>query len=101
MKVIEIELDDLITCDTIDCGFVIKNENKTVDVDIKEYLNMPCPRCGANLLTQKDYDDSEKVRKAIEWINKWFGWISFFSRKKKMKVVGEIKTHKGINIKKY
>lgn len=43
-----------IKCDNPKCDFV------DWSVELKDYpnwLNKPCPKCGANLLTQADYDN--------------------------------------------
>jgi len=61
-----------IKCDC--CNF--KDESVKVE-DFKLWLNKPCPKCGANLLTKKDLN----ITMIIIAINKWFGWIrtlSFF-----------------------
>lgn len=42
-----------IKCDNPQCDF----KDHTVRIeDYKQWLNWPCPKCGANLLTQADYD---------------------------------------------
>lgn len=38
-------------------------------------LGYPCPKCCANMLTEKDYHNTDKLLAAVEWINKWFGWL--------------------------
>lgn len=38
-------------------------------------VGFKCPVCDANMLTQRDYDDSERVFAWIARINKWFGWM--------------------------
>jgi hypothetical protein len=60
---------------------------------------MPCPKCGENLLTQKDYNDFEKISKMINWVNKWFGWLLFFSRKNNVRSKSTIHVHDGYKIK--
>lgn len=40
-------------CDNPDCDFV----DMSIEIDdYDKWLNVPCPKCGANLLTQEDYD---------------------------------------------
>jgi hypothetical protein len=95
MKLIKIYQKDLIICDNKSCDYKIKNETGDFNVEIKQYINMPCPKCGENLLTQQDYDMSKRVRKTINWINKWFGWLYFFINIRKSKV----HIHNGIKIK--
>ena len=35
----------------------------------KEWLNRPCPKCGANVLTEQDYKNAEAVRLSIDLVN--------------------------------
>lgn len=50
---------------------------------ISQYINQPCPRCGANLLTQKDCKMYNQIIKAIDWVNKWLGWLAYLNPKSK------------------
>jgi ssDNA-binding Zn-finger/Zn-ribbon topoisomerase 1 len=55
-----------IKCDNKSCDY--RNEN----VDFEEYenwLNKPCPKCGANLLTQKDLDNTKALANLTNIIN--------------------------------
>lgn len=49
-KALELKIKG-IKCDNCD----YKNENVKFE-EYKEWLNRPCPECGANLLTQEDLD---------------------------------------------
>lgn len=98
MKIFEMTQEDLIICDNENCNFKIKNENGNIDVDTTQYINMPCPLCGENLLTQEDHDNGERLIKTIKWINKWFGWLSIFNPKKKVYGESTIHVHKGFKI---
>jgi len=42
-----------IKCDNKECNF---NDMTVLFEDYDKWLNKPCPKCGSNLLTQKDYD---------------------------------------------
>ena len=42
-----------IKCDNKECDF---NDMTVLFEDYANWLNKPCPKCGSNLLTQKDYD---------------------------------------------
>lgn len=56
-----------IKCDNPDCDFA------DMSVPYNEYdkwLNKPCPKCGANLLTQKDYDVCKTMMKIAKLFNK-------------------------------
>ncbi len=58
-----------IKCDNKECDYVDK------DVKAEEYdkwLNKPCPVCGENLLTQKDYDNIKFLTALTNTINKIF-----------------------------
>jgi hypothetical protein len=67
-----------IKCDNVKCSF---EDNSVKDTDYSKWLNKPCPNCGCNLLTQKDYDTvllmkkmaDSKVIKAIEYVCRLFG----------------------------
>ena len=47
-----------IGCDNKFCDFV--DANVTVK-GLKDWLNKPCPKCGSNLLTEEDYNRSQKM----------------------------------------
>lgn len=53
-----------ITCDTEGCDF-----EEPCGEDPKEWLNKPCPKCSANLLTQENYDSIMEIMKYVEMIN--------------------------------
>jgi len=93
---------EAIICDNPKCDFTIENESKEFDVDIKPYVNMPCPKCGENLLTEKDYNDSVQMVKAVKFINKWFSWITIFfpepKEGEKDTVDCNVHIHNGIHI---
>ena len=42
-----------IKCDAENCNY---EDNTALLGNYKEYVNKPCPECGANLLTQEDMD---------------------------------------------
>ena len=97
-QLIQMTQDYLVQCDTPGCGYTIPNPTKDPCEDTKQYINMPCPKCGANLLTQKDYDDAMKFLRGIMWLNKWFGWLSYLSPKNKKKEM-HVHVHDGeVNI---
>ena len=57
-----------IKCDSKDCDY---DEPNIVADKYSEWLNKPCPECGANLLTQADYDAVEMLMLVTEKINKY------------------------------
>lgn len=94
-KLIEVVQQNLIECDH--CDYLIPNEDPRNPGDGKEYINQPCPMCGENLLTEKDYLLSKKIDEKIKWLNKWFSWINWFVPGKRNSV--DMKVHDGIEIK--
>ena len=57
-----------VKCDEVGCGYI----DKDVSVeDYPVYLNTPCPKCGAILLTEDDY----AIVKIVLKLEKWLGWI--------------------------
>ena len=53
-----------IKCDACD----YRDETVTVE-SYPEWLNRPCPKCGANLLTQGDFDAVTAILANIRWFN--------------------------------
>jgi len=76
------------------------NETKNANADISQYLNVACPECGENLLTEKDYMDSLKMLAFINFMNKWFSWLTLFMKKTKKPEKATVHVHNGINIEK-
>lgn len=74
-KLIETIQDNAIECDG--CDYVIPNKDPQNPDDSKEYIDVPCPECGENLLTKEDYLLGRKFDKRIDFINKYFGWLSY------------------------
>ena len=98
IKLIEYNQEDLIVCDNITCNFKVKNSLEEV-TKLIDYLNKPCPLCGENLLTENDYGNHKKIIKIINFINKWFGWITYvLTTNKKPENLVSIETNKNIKI---
>lgn len=61
-----------IKCDTNGCGWY---DDDVSVIDYKSWLNKPCPKCGGNLLTQKDFNAVLTTmlitEKLDRWCNKW------------------------------
>ncbi len=98
-KIYEVHQSVLIKCDNPRCDFSIPNESGDPNTDTSEYVDMPCPKCDANLLTKKDYQDGLKVMGIINWVNKWFSWLTIFSFRKSEYVKAKIDIHNGVNMK--
>lgn len=97
-KLIESTQPYLIVCDNPQCDYKIDNPTGQFDSDVSIYLNMPCPECGENLLTQEDYVNSLKMIKVVKFLNRWFSWITYLIPNSKKKEV-QVKCHDGIHIK--
>lgn len=96
-KLIEVEQEYLIECDH--CEYKIMNVEGGPS-DISAYINRPCPWCRQNLLTEKDYRTYVRVTRLINWVNRWFSWLTFFRRGKNYseKTIS-MKVHDGVTIK--
>jgi hypothetical protein len=58
-----------IKCDNPACGY---HENTVPFTNFSDYINKPCPDCGANLLTEKDALSIIRYHEAVNFVNKWF-----------------------------
>jgi len=98
-KLIEKEKISIIQCDNPQCDYKIDNIDGCGKI-VKDYIYIPCPKCGENLLTLEDYNNSEKIIKLVDFINRWFSWITLFIPKKQEGECYEVHCYNGINIKK-
>lgn len=96
---IDIEQQDLVVCDNPNCNFHVPYTQENKD-ELPSYLNVACPKCGENLLTEEDLLQSEKFDRVIKFINKWFSWLNYLFFWKKKKNIGSVHIHNGINIQK-
>jgi ssDNA-binding Zn-finger/Zn-ribbon topoisomerase 1 len=97
-KLIE-KQESLIECDNEKCDFTVaycEEEEKHLDL----YINLPCPKCGENLLTMEDYLQHQKLMRVVNFINRWFSWITIFYSKKNLDngSTVSVHVHKGIKI---
>lgn len=97
-NLIDIKQENLIECDNKQCDYVVKNESKDPNERIDKFINTPCPKCGQNLLTEEDYMTWVKLMNKINWINKWFSWLTIFTSKKN-KVKSTVKVYNGVHVK--
>lgn len=96
---IEIKQEYLIECDNYKCDFKVPNIGNDTSLEAgKEYVNMPCPKCGWNLLTEKDYNDTASMLRTVRWVNRWFSWLRWFSTKKEKETL-YAKVQDGIKLK--
>lgn len=56
-----------IKCDNPDCDY---NDMSVKVEDYKDWLNKPCPKCGENLLTKKDYKNTKRLIAFTKIMNK-------------------------------
>ena len=99
-KLIEMHQEYSIVCDNKQCDYKIKSPTGDPNEDISGYLNMPCPKCGENLLTEQDYLQSLKVLRIVNWLNKWFSWTMIFVPKKAKQESISVHCHNGVKIEK-
>ena len=92
-----------ITCDNKDCDLEIKATSiKGYDPQypissIRPFINVGCPCCGENLLTEHDFNLALKFYTSVNWLNRWFSWITIFIKEKNM-VEKKVSFHKEIKI---
>lgn len=55
-----------IKCDNPACGW----RDMSVAFDMDKFLNAPCPACGSNLFTQKDYDAMKRMFARVAVVNR-------------------------------
>jgi hypothetical protein len=99
-KLIDIYSKGAVICDNPGCDYSFPYES-TSDNNSKillAFVNVPCPKCGESLLTPEDYLMSERFMKRINWINKWFSWLTIFIPKAKTESIS-VHVHDGIKIK--
>jgi len=99
-KLIEVTQETLITCDNKTCDFKIENPTKDPNIDTAQYVNMPCPKCGENLLTYEDYATAARLLKSINWFNKWFSWPMYLIPKKRWdaRKTSSVHCHNGVKV---
>ena len=97
-KLIETTQENTIECDNLSCDFEIPNESEDPNAPLDKYLNQPCPKCGENLLTKEDLDDYIKMMKIINFLNKWFSWLTIFRTKNTKMASVTARAHKGVKI---
>lgn len=97
-KLIETRQQHLVKCDNVSCDFVVDSKTGDINEDSIEYINKPCPKCRENLLTETDYLNHQKVVKMINFINKWFSWLTIFLRENDKEKEYVVNTHRKIQI---
>lgn len=83
---IAIQQKTLVTCDY--CPYAVPSKKMYNPYDtsvLKAFVNMPCPVCGNNLLTEKDFRSHVSLIKCIQVFNFLWGWTKIFYSKEKLK----------------
>lgn len=86
-----------IVCDNPKCDYEYEFKQKFNVRYLSYFVNVKCPKCGENLLTYSDYVLAVNFDKVINFINKYFGWLSIFAINKKRSSIS-MKFHNGIKI---
>jgi predicted nucleic-acid-binding Zn-ribbon protein len=74
-----------IKCDNCDY-----RDNNVEFTEYEQYLNKPCPWCGAPLLTQADLDATKNIIKLTNAFNGFFEALGFNPIDNEGKVIGKI-----------
>lgn len=96
-NLIEHTQENHLECDNPNCDFVLPVTAENELMDTYQWINTPCPKCGDNLLTMEDYILDRKFMNRIDWINRWFSWLTIFIPRNRKRMF-EVKVHEGINI---
>lgn len=81
-KLINITQEYDVVCDNPKCDYKVANPTKEPSYN-DEWLNKPCPKCGENLLTEKDWRAYRNFLRLVNFINKWFSWLTYILPKSK------------------
>lgn len=95
-KLIEKSDKLLLSCDNPKCNFNYEVPNISRKY-LFAFIGTPCPECGENLLTEKDHQLYINYMRAVDFINRWFSWITIFIPNKKTKMV-EVRFHDRVKI---
>lgn len=92
-KLIEYKGSEIV-CDNPVCDYSVQTRKE----HYADFLNQPCPKCGENLLTEKDYKSVLSLFKFVDFVNRWFSWVTIFMKKPIETKIVRIHTHDGIKI---
>lgn len=91
-KLIEKQQGSLVTCDNPKCDYTVPYTDLT-EKYLVLYIDKPCPKCGENLLTMEDYLQHQNLMKYVNFINRWFSWITLFYSKKRLNKSNSVRIH--------
>lgn len=60
-------------CDAAGCDY---EDDDAKFEDYERYLNAPCPKCGANLLTEADHAAVKAIMAGADWLNQMVGDVT-------------------------
>lgn len=60
-----------LVCDESDCDYT----GPLGEALTSSVIGKPCPDCGSNLMTERDFDSARKLFKLFDTVNKWLGWM--------------------------
>lgn len=98
-KLIEKQQEWLVSCDNPNCDYIVPYTDEN-EKNIVLFIDKSCPKCGENLLTMKDYLQYQNLIKVINFINRWFSWITIFYSKKEKKQTVLIRVNNGVKYEK-
>jgi ssDNA-binding Zn-finger/Zn-ribbon topoisomerase 1 len=98
-KLIERAQQSAIVCDNPICDYTLPYTEEN-EKNLGSYVNVTCPKCGDVLLTEEDYEMHLKIVKYVNFLNKYFSWVTLFYSKKSKDHVYCVHVHDGINIQK-
>ena len=93
---IEVQKELFLKCDNNSCKFQFEMDHD-LEISHKMFIDMPCPECNENLLTQEDNDRHLRMIRTIKWINKWFGWLGSYPNDDEGIMI-RVDTHKKITL---
>jgi ribosomal protein S27AE len=91
-KLIEKQQNSLVACDNQSCDYSVPYTDET-EKYLVLFINKPCPKCGENLLTMEDYLQYQNLMKVVNFVNRWFSWITVFYSKKSLENRNSVRVH--------
>ena len=63
------------------CDFCDYRDDSVPYSDYQASIGRPCPKCGNSLLTQKEFDECERIIRGVNRVEKILHWLRFFNPK--------------------
>ena len=79
-KLIEKTTNTEVICDNPKCDYLFGHCLE--DQYLIMFVNQKCPKCGEIILTMEDWVSHQKFIRTVDFINRWFSWLTIFSSKK-------------------